>query len=149
MVAVFTVTDRALWISLSLSAVHQRGVVGVEVVVGTVTGCSPRSRDGVSSGGEGLFFWASSFSVSCMYSSFTGSLHCCFGGSRVFSKVSMYDGSTLWCRCSSIRRVCLWTFSLPGPVVTSVKHSCSSIWQCGGHSKDPFHRPPCSPAGIC
>lgn len=24
----------------------------------------------------------------------------------------MYDGNTLWCRCSSMRRACLWTFSL-------------------------------------
>lgn len=36
----------------------------------------------------------------------------CFGGSKVFIKVFMYDGSTLWCRCSNMRRVCLWTFSL-------------------------------------
>lgn len=36
----------------------------------------------------------------------------CFGGSKVFIKVLMYDGSTLWCRCSNMRRVCLWTFSL-------------------------------------
>lgn len=62
--------------SWSVRATSQRGVVGVEAVVGTVTGCSPRSRDGVSSGGGGLFFWASSFSVSWVYSSFTGSLLC-------------------------------------------------------------------------
>lgn len=36
----------------------------------------------------------------------------CFGGSKVFIKVFMNDGSTLWCRCSNMRRVCLWTFSL-------------------------------------
>lgn len=56
----------------------QTGVVGAEEedVVGTVTGCSPRSRDVGSSGGVGLFLWASSFSVSWLCSSFSGSLHC-------------------------------------------------------------------------
>ncbi len=62
--------------SLSVCAVPQRGVVGVEAVVGTVTGCSPRSSDGVSSSGGGLFLWASSLSVSWVCSSFTGSLLC-------------------------------------------------------------------------
>lgn len=49
----------------------QNGVVGVgvgveeEVVVGgTVTVCSPKSKEGVSSSTGELFFWASSFSVS-------------------------------------------------------------------------------------
>jgi len=43
----------------------QTGVEGVGVVVGTVTGWSPRSSvGGASSGWGGLFFWASSFSVS-------------------------------------------------------------------------------------
>lgn len=72
LVASFTVSH---WWKVLVSS-PQRGVVGVEAVVGTVTGCSPRSRDGVSSRGGGLFFWASSFSVSWVYSSFTGSLLC-------------------------------------------------------------------------
>lgn len=36
----------------------------------------------------------------------------CFGGSSVCIRVSKYEGSTLWWRCSNMRRMCLWTFSL-------------------------------------
>lgn len=54
-------------------------MVGVEVVlvlVGTVTVCRPKSKDGLSSTAGDVFFWASSFSLSLVYSSFSGSLLC-------------------------------------------------------------------------
>lgn len=36
----------------------------------------------------------------------------CLGGSSVFINDSMYDGVTLWWRCTNIRRMCRCTFSL-------------------------------------
>lgn len=36
----------------------------------------------------------------------------------------------------------------PEQEAASVGRSCSSAWQCGGRSRDPSHRPPCSPAGT-
>lgn len=40
------------------------------------------------------------------------------------------------------------SYTHPEQVVTSVRRSYSSVWQCGGHSRDPFHRPLCSPVGT-
>ncbi len=61
----------------------------------------------------------------------------CFGGSRVFIKVSMYDGSTLWWRCSNMRRVCLWTFSLLQNIETETKREMFAFSETGRMLKAP------------